>query len=477
MDHVSNLPDELLCHILSFFTTKEAALTSVLSKRWRNLFVSGPNVNIDDSEFLHPEEGKRERDGVLESFVEFVDRVLELQETSTINKLSLKCRTGVDANRVDHWIYNALARGVTDLDLCIVFGSSRYWLHPRGFESRKLVKLKIGSGIDLGWCTGSIYLPMLKTLVLESVEFCADYNLKMLLPACPALEELEMYDVKGLDSNETVSSASLKNLIIKSSLVSSGSFSFDTPSLVYLGYSDFIPEDYPLANLQNLSEARINISLTDDQVERARFPNEYDDEYDDAVRLVNMAKLMSGMRNVQTLYFNSTTLEVLSLCCESMPVFNNLKVLGFYSGESPWQAVPVLLKNCPHLETLCITGLLHVVTETCGDVCDCIPREDKGRSITSCPVKRIEIEGFIGTMREITMISHFLEYFPCLEEILITVEGNCPRQLDVPEATDFRAQMLELYYKSFSCDVEIFVCESLSRKLTAQQNVTNNPSA
>ncbi|KAL0756451.1 hypothetical protein Bca101_094119 [Brassica carinata] len=403
MDRVSNLPDELLCHILSFFSTKEAALTTVLSKRWRNLFVSGSNLDIDDSEFLHPEEGKRERGRILDSFMEFVDRVLALQLISTINKVSLKCRTGVDANRVDHWIYNALARGVTDLDLCIVFGSSRYWLYPRGFESRKLVKLKIGSGIDL-------------------VEFCAGYKLKMLLPACPALEELEMYDVKGLDSNETVSSASLKNLIIKSSLVSSGSFSFDTPRLVYLGYSDFIPADYPLANLQNLSEARINISLTDDQVERARFPNEYNDEYDDAVRLVNMAKLMSGIRNVQTLCFNSTTLE----------------------------------------------GLLHVVTETCGDVCDCIPREDKGRSITSCQVKRIEIEGFIGTMRETTMISHFLEYFPCLEELLITVEGNCPRQFDVPEATDFRAQMLELYYKSLSCNVKLHGCESLLRKLTAQ---------
>lgn len=469
MDRVSNLPDELLCHILSFLTTKEAALTSILSKRWRNMFVFGPNLDIDDSEFLYPQEGKRERDGVLESFMEFVDRVLELQGTSTINKVSLKCRTGVDAKRVDRWICNVLARGVSNLGLSIVLGD-RYRLHPRGFENRKLVKLKIGSGIDLGWCNGAIYLPMLKTLVLESVEFCADYKLKMLLAACPALEVLEMDNVKGLDhSNETVSSASLKSLIIKSSLVSSATFSFDTPSLVFLYYSDFVPEDYPLANLQNLSEARINISLTDDQVERARFPNEYDDEYDDAVRLVNMAKLMSGIRNVQRLYFNSTTLEVLSLCCESMPVFNNLKVLGFYSGKSVWEAVPVLLKNCPHLETLCITGLLHLVTETCGDVCDCIPREDKGRSIASCPVKGIEIEGFIGTMREITMISHFLEYFPCLEDILITVEGNCPtNEFDVPEATDFKAQMLELYYKSLSCNVEIFGCESLLTKLSAQ---------
>lgn len=106
-----------------------------------------------------------------------------------------------------------LACGVSDLDLCIAF-ADRYGLSPFGFESRKLVQLKIGSGIDLGWWSGRIFLPMLKTLMhfLESAQFCVD-KFEMLLTACPSLEELDMSYIKRFDSDETVlSSTSIKTL-------------------------------------------------------------------------------------------------------------------------------------------------------------------------------------------------------------------------------------------------------------------------
>ncbi|KAL1215954.1 F-box protein [Cardamine amara subsp. amara] len=468
MDHVSRLPDEVLCHILSFLTTKHAALTSVLSTRWRNLFALVPNLDMDDSIFLYPEEGKREREGILQSFMNFVDRVLALQRNSPVNKVSIKCKTGVDVESLDFWIENVLARGVSDLDLCIVFGD-RYWLSPQGFESRKLVKLKIGNGIDLGWWTEGICLPVLKTLVLESVEFCVN-KFEILLPACPALEELDMTNIKGLDFNETVSSASLKTLKIVS-CVCSGTFSFDTPNLIYLVYSDSVAEDYPLANFTSLLEARINLNVTEDQIKRARAPNNEwleDDEDDVALRLGNAAKLMNGIRNVQTLYLTYTTIKVFSLCPESMPVFKNLKILRVLLDEIRWQAVPVFLKNCPHLETLNITGFLHRETDPCGDVCDCISRDSKGLSLASCPLKRIDIQRFIGTMREITMINHFLDCFPCFKEIEITVQGHCPTRLIVPQVNDLKVQMMKLYNKSLSCNVELNVCESLYMKLAAQ---------
>jgi len=47
--------------------------------------------------------------------------------------------------------------------------------------------------------------------------------------------------------------------------------------------------------------------------------------------------------------------QVLGQCSQAMPVFNNLTFLVIESSmDIRWQAMPVLLKNCPRLETLVI---------------------------------------------------------------------------------------------------------------------------
>ncbi|OAP17998.1 hypothetical protein AXX17_AT1G46950 [Arabidopsis thaliana] len=437
MDHVSNLPEGVLCHILSFLTTKEAALTSILCKRWRNLLAFVPNLVIDDSVFLHPEEGKEERYEIQQSFMEFVDRVLALQGNSPIKKFSLKFRTDFASHRVDAWISNVLARGVSELDvLVILYGAEFLPLSPKCFKSRNLVTLKINS------------------LVFFRV--------------LPALEELVLFGVSWRDRDVTVSNASIKTLTIKFNYYL-GTLSLDTPSLVYFCFSDHVAKDYPLAKMEKLSEARISLLVTEDQIERARAPNIYWVEDDVVLRLVNVGKLMKGIRNVQYLNLSPNTLEVLLKCCESMPLFNNLKSLTIESNERRgWQAMPVLLRNCPHLETLVLEGLLHHVTDKCGNACDCVSREVKGRSLTTCPIKLLEIKGFQGTTKEMHVIKHFLEYFPCLREIKIHMEENGPTQLRVPEVSQFIAEMMEHYAKSSSCNVELLVGGYLYKKWTAQ---------
>lgn len=79
------LPDEILVHILSFVTLKEAARTSVLSKRWMDVWMYVARLNFDGSEVLkkmmirtcnfekHDSFRKRER----HRYVEWVKKVLQ----------------------------------------------------------------------------------------------------------------------------------------------------------------------------------------------------------------------------------------------------------------------------------------------------------------------------------------------------------------------------------------------------------------
>ncbi|KAG2390802.1 F-box/LRR-repeat protein [Vigna angularis] len=71
-DMLPELPDEIIVHILSFVHAKTAVQTSVLNKRYRNLWASLPVFNFDDSSF---------QDAM--SFEVFVDNFLSCRDTST----------------------------------------------------------------------------------------------------------------------------------------------------------------------------------------------------------------------------------------------------------------------------------------------------------------------------------------------------------------------------------------------------------
>ncbi|XP_023638925.1 F-box/LRR-repeat protein At1g06630 [Capsella rubella] len=347
-DAISCLPHEVLGVILSSVPTKLAASTSLLSKKWRNVFALVHNLDFDDSDLLQPEEGEEEMGVMRESFRNFVDTTLALQCGSPIKRFSLKCHIHDYYSESAHlvrWVCNALDRGVLDLSLET---SVQALIPSELFTSKTLVKLRLGTQVTVEVFPPEASLPALKILIFESVLIRPDDMCNVLLPGCPVLEELYLY-YDGFEGwPYRITSQTIKRLVVQYDEFEIESMSFmsiDAPNLLFLDYSHYALYDYPLVNLASLVEARLDI------------------QYSKRVVRPDITGLINGISNVETLHLSPDSVDVISLCVGRgllLPVFNNLVSLTFGSkNEKGWKLLPYLIEQSPKLETLIIQVIYH----------------------------------------------------------------------------------------------------------------------
>ncbi|KFK35161.1 hypothetical protein AALP_AA5G246900 [Arabis alpina] len=138
----------------------------------------------------------------------------------------------------------------------------------------------------------------------------------------------------------------------------------------------------------------------------------------------NATDFLMGICNVQILHLFANTLEVLTFCCELIPVFKYLIHLTIETHQnSGWESLPKLLKNSPNLETLVFEGLHHRYTIKCGDVdgCLCKYSGEIPTCLSSSPVKVLKVLRFgeTGVENEIELVKLFLETMPRLEQLTL----------------------------------------------------------
>lgn len=92
MDRISQLPDDVLVNILSFLGLEDTARTSILSKRWRGLWMFVVRLDFDASKVLeriaainnpirHDILRRRER----QKYVRWVNEVLESNKVKALD--------------------------------------------------------------------------------------------------------------------------------------------------------------------------------------------------------------------------------------------------------------------------------------------------------------------------------------------------------------------------------------------------------
>ncbi|KAL6521655.1 hypothetical protein OROGR_018224 [Orobanche gracilis] len=204
VDRFSSLPDEIICHILSFLLTKEAVGTSILSKRWYPLWRSVPVIDFTNKYQLSTINGT-----VYLRFIYILSKVLLFRDNIERFSLTLdKCPHHQNINQIYNLIDFVLGRGVQQLELDFDFPKS----FPMGvFRCNTLVYLKL-DGFDKINVISYVELPSLKILHLGYIQFAQDSCLLQLLSGCPNLEDFEALTV-FIDHHSCQEFKTLTNLI------------------------------------------------------------------------------------------------------------------------------------------------------------------------------------------------------------------------------------------------------------------------
>ncbi|RHN57224.1 putative F-box domain, FBD domain, leucine-rich repeat domain, L domain-containing protein [Medicago truncatula] len=206
-DRISNLPDDILCHILSFNPTKNAVTTSILSKRWTHLWRCVPILDFTDIKL-------RDCESIL-LFNQFVDYFMLSREATgnhSIDSFIVDVEYAASRNHVTSlsipnlakWVNLVVQRKVKNLHLLLNLLNDPIppgFLLPKLpntiFSCKTLVTLRLSWFHVKGFSFSSVGFgfPLLKTLHLDRVMFVDEREILLLLDGCPVLQDFKSSDV------------------------------------------------------------------------------------------------------------------------------------------------------------------------------------------------------------------------------------------------------------------------------------------
>ncbi|KAI3852172.1 hypothetical protein MKX03_022972, partial [Papaver bracteatum] len=318
IDRISNLPEALIHHILSFLDMKCVVQTCVLSKKWSYVWPSVSNLVFRGDAF--GECGVEQ----LKKFRMFVDKVLMLRGFHGIHKFHLhweNCQTDeIVDEHLNAWILVALKGNVQDLSIHIEGDEDESYdlvmRFPHSlFNSQLLSKLVLQmtsnyeSKVIL---PKSMDLPWLKSMSLGSFFVEDGDSINKLISSCPILESLILSDIwiqDGYGVNINIESNKLKNLeilnndtLLWSHYNMAKVIKLSTPNLTSFICKDFMVQEYLLHDVSSLITADIEIVKDE--------PLEYNDleifeEEEKILYPKRMMEFISAFHNIAELTISS----------------------------------------------------------------------------------------------------------------------------------------------------------------------------
>ncbi|KAM6570483.1 hypothetical protein CsatB_018468 [Cannabis sativa] len=252
-DRISELPDEIIIHILSFLPTEDVVRTCFLSKRWKLMWYLVPKLSFY-------EQGHRNFDNYVNNCLKHRKRGMVCDLNSVITSFKVTTNNYRNDTSLDKWLDFAVENKVKEINLSFSgdwSSSSYYWL-PETLVVKAIYLTILDLALVRLDSRYSFSFPSLKSLSLSSVWFADTDTVDKLLLGSPSLENLQLdFDVFSFRDCLHLCSVSLKFLDINTP--NNIGVEIECINLESLTLQGFI---FDKINLSSCSKAIRNISLT-----------------------------------------------------------------------------------------------------------------------------------------------------------------------------------------------------------------------
>lgn len=400
-DQISELPDEILVIILSRLEIKEAARTSVLKHRWRNLwkFFTGC-LDFQASETMRLKKIYIEAP----NYRDWVNKVLNSHHGSTLEKLRIAFDLGrFCSSDIDKWVDFAIAKRVRSFELNL---QTRYYV-TRWYSSAYIFPSWL---LDIPSEFPSF--DRLNELCLLSVSITEE-DLAYFLSKCLLLEKLILENASYIEKIRVAGeSLKLRHLRIGYCL-SLGNVEVSATNLVSFGYAgpkiNIAFENVPQLSLVSLGFRYTEISVV---------------EYH---RSMNLSRLVNLELDLDSMSYGT---------CMSFPLdfpeFSNLKQLELKFIAAEGQSIlflssivgasPLLDKLTLKYETDCFTGTKSAFAQP-GRVELLEEREkqweERARNHRHQCLQVVEFVGWVGLKNDVQFATYLFESATSLEKIIL----------------------------------------------------------
>ncbi|KAJ0499433.1 putative F-box domain, leucine-rich repeat domain superfamily, F-box-like domain superfamily [Helianthus annuus] len=322
-DRISNLPDELIRHIMSFLDMKNAVRTSALSHKWEHIWTSTHSFNLNSCEFP-----------TVRLFAEFVKGALSHQKIPVeVSKVQLTITRAANLPVVKRVVNNVYMHNVRELNMTCL--ARKFYQFPEClFSSGTLKHLTLATGdqsfyLHKASCIPRVAwnFPALETLCLRSMHLGdkGDESLD-LFSKCVNLRDLTLHNccMYGLKIFN-ICAPELSNLTIRATsypdVVNVVAPKLENLTASVRGTVNQVPYTYESLQLSTEgfdSLEKVNLSLTMPHLDQARF-------------FPLLLNLFHQLRSTKYLVINLDIIETLSLCLDQLSLepcpFDNLKCL------------------------------------------------------------------------------------------------------------------------------------------------------